>query len=118
MSSWPRPWTRSMPTGGWPANWLTHPVRRHGLRHGYREAIAEAGHGHDQLRLSGIGLELAAQAADQHVDRAVDRRVFLARDRIQQLLARQNPERCRGEGGEQVEFGRGERDLDLVGRDQ
>ena len=37
------------------------------------EAVALAGHGHDQTRLLGIGLYLAPQLANQHVDAAVER---------------------------------------------
>jgi len=37
------------------------------------EPIALAGDGDDETRLFGIGLNLAAQSADQHVDAAVER---------------------------------------------
>ena len=53
-----------------------------------RKAIPDAHNSEDETRLLGVRLELASQAADQHVDAALVGLHALADNRIAQLVAR------------------------------
>ena len=59
------------------------------------EAVADAAHGQDQLRLVRILLDLLAQVADVHVDRARLAVVGAAAEALEQLPAREDAARAR-----------------------
>ena len=74
------------------------------------ELIAAVAHGLEQRRGAAVA-ELAAQAADQHVDRAVEHVAVAAAGEIEQLIARQHAPRPVEEGLEQIELGAGQHDV-------
>src|SRR6185503_8543160 len=87
-----------------PAAGLPHRVDR-GVEH-----VADAALGDDEARVRGVGLDLAPQAQDLHVDRAVvDLGVVQAR-KVEKLFAREDALRRRKESGEQAELALGELD--------
>src|ERR1700741_3967113 len=76
--------------------------------HRRAENIARAALGLDELRARRVGLDLAPQAQDRDVDRAVvDLRVVHARE-VEQLVAAQDALRRREERGEDAELAVGE----------
>src|SRR5580765_6360857 len=75
----------------------------HGLDH-RGEDVSGAPLRADELRLRALRLDLAAQAADLHVDRAVVDLVVVQARQLEQLLARQHALRGREEGDQQVEL--------------
>ncbi len=68
------------------------------------EPIALAGDGDDKTWLFGIGLDLAAQSADQHVDASVERPGAFPGQRIEQVITAQNPPGMTNEFAQQREF--------------
>jgi hypothetical protein len=80
--------------------------------------VAAAAHGLDQLRLAAVILELAAQAADGDVDRAVERPSLAPAQQVQQHVARQHPVRPFHQGQQQVIFTAGQRDFHAIGAQQ
>src|SRR5882724_2860099 len=76
------------------------------------EDIARAAHRLDQFALA---LDLLAQAADLHVDGAIERIGLPSARPVHQLLARQHPVGTGEKASEQVEFGTGQRQLAAVG---
>ena len=79
-------------------------VRRSAHLDGRREDIAAAAYGLDHARVLRIVFELAAQPADLHVDRAVERPGFAIARQIQQAVARQYLVGVVDERREQVEL--------------
>src|SRR6267142_3622903 len=65
----------------------------------------------DGLRVVGVVLDLAPQARDADVDRAVEGLPFAVAGQREELVARQHPVRVLGEGAQQVELHRRERDV-------
>ena len=61
-----------------------------GFRAARREQIAGATHGANDRRMGRIRLDLAAQARDPHIDRAVEGFAVARIGQIEQLLARQD----------------------------
>ena len=90
----------------------TKPPRARAALSGSRhEHVADAAHGADHLRVLGVGLDLAAQARDADVDRAVVRvPLAVARER-EDAVARQRLAGMLGEDLEQVELHGRDRDL-------
>src|ERR1700710_665497 len=88
--------------------------RRRGMASAVRvaEAIADAAHGEEVLRLLGVELELLAQMADVDVDRARVAVGGVAPDPRQQHLAGVDAARVAGERGEDLELD--ERRLDRL----
>src|SRR5215472_7115743 len=74
--------------------------RLHGLRRA-GEFIAQAGDREDQARRLRVSLDLAPQAADQHVDAAVEGRRLPPGNRVQQMVPAEHPARCAQEGQQQ-----------------
>src|SRR4029077_13417485 len=72
----------------------------------------------DGLRIVGVVLDLAPQARDADVDRAVERLPFAVAGQGEELVARQHPVRVLGEGAQQVELHRRERDVLAARADQ
>src|SRR5438552_18102473 len=79
-----------------------------------RESITDAGHGQDVPRQGWVGLDLAPQVADVHVDHPRLDRMLVPPDRAEDALAGQHAPRIRGEVGEQVELGVREGDVSVV----
>ncbi len=69
------------------------------------EDIADAAHGLDQLRAL-AAFDLLAQARNEPVDRAVERRPVVPLQEVHELVAREHAPRALDEDGEQVELGR------------
>jgi hypothetical protein len=57
-----------------------------------------------------VGFDLAADAADQHVDAALERTGMAALGEVEQAVARQHAAGALAKGAQQVEFGAGHRD--------
>src|SRR3977135_2093139 len=74
----------------------------------------DAGYSQDVVRPRWLRFDLPAKVPDVNVDDARLYRVFIAPDRVQDLLPAQDLARVAGEEGEQVELGVGQ--LDLSGR--
>jgi hypothetical protein len=73
-----------------------------------RKFIAFAGHGHDETRRLRVGLDLAAQPADQHVDAAIERIGPLPSQSVDQISAAQHPPGMTNELAQQRKFAAGE----------
>src|SRR5581483_1769611 len=73
------------------------------------ENVACAALGLDVARVARIALDLASQAQDLHVDRAVEHLVVVQAREVEQLVARENPVRRAEQHDEQAEFAVGER---------
>jgi hypothetical protein len=71
--------------------------------------VAAAPHGLDQGGIAAVGLDLAAQAADLVVDRAVEQVRLAALDHVEQPVAVEHLAGVLEEGGQQAEFDRGNR---------
>ena len=71
--------------------------------------VAAAPDGLDQLRVAAVGLDLAAQAADLVVDRAVEQVRLAALDHVEQAVAVEHLARVVEERHQQAELGRGDR---------
>src|SRR5438105_12363950 len=69
------------------------------------EQIADAALGADELRLLRVRLDLAAQAQDQHVDRAVEHLGLEAARLLEQLVAGPDALRLAHEGFEEAVLG-------------
>src|SRR5688500_8819389 len=80
----------------------------------YAEEIAGAALGADVARLGGVFLDLAAQAHDLHVDRAVVDLVVVQPRKVEQLVAREDALRRAEQHDEQAEFAVRERHLAAV----
>ena len=72
------------------------------LRHGRNQDVARPAHRLDDLRVIGVGFELLAQAADLHVDRAVEGPGRAAARVLDQEVARQHPAGMTGEHAQQL----------------
>ena len=72
----------------------------------------------DQVRALAIGLDLAPQPADLHVDAAVEGVVALAVGQVDQLVAGENALGVFKKHYQQVELATGQRDHDALGRTQ
>ena len=72
--------------------------------------VADAADGLDQLRVLGVGLELAAEAGDAVVDRAVVALVVARRRQAEEVVAGEDPAGVGGEGGDEVDLHRAEID--------
>jgi hypothetical protein len=68
------------------------------------EAIALTGHGDDQTRLLEIGLDLASELANQHVDAAVERLETAVGEGVQQSVTADNSSWPADERPQQSEF--------------
>src|ERR1700754_750988 len=82
------------------------------------EDVARAAHRLDEARLLRVGLDLAPQAGDADVDRAVERLPLAVAGQREELVARQHPVGVLGEDAQQVELHAGERDLLALAADQ
>src|SRR5689334_18365939 len=69
-----------------------------------REHVTAGPHRLDQAGFLRIGLDLAADAADQHVDGALERSGVAPLGQVEQAVARQNAARPFAEGAQQVEL--------------
>ena len=76
----------------------------------WREHVAAGAHRLDHGGIRRIGLDLAADAADQHVDRALERAGAAALREVEQAVARQHAAGPLAERPQQVELGAGHRD--------
>src|SRR5436305_1515630 len=81
------------------------------------EHIAFVAHGTDQLVIP-VARELAAEAADLHVDRAVEMLGIHPARQIEQLIAGHHPARMLDEGEQQAELAVGQVDHHVFGIDQ
>ena len=81
----------------------------------WREQIATRAHRLDHGRIGRIGLDLAADAADQHVNRALERAGAAPLREVEQAVARQHAARPLAECPQQVELGAGHRDARACG---
>src|SRR3979411_2626530 len=77
-------------------------------RAGVGEAVADSRHGQDVIRTRGLALDLPPEVANVDVDDACLDRVFVAPDRVEDLLPAEHLARIAGEEGQQVELGMGE----------
>ena len=84
------------------------PQRPESPAHRVPEAVAHAAHGEDQLGRLGLGLELLAQVADVHVDRARVAVGGVAPDALEQHRAAEHPARGARQRGEDLELDVGE----------
>src|SRR4029079_16106358 len=75
-----------------------------------RQLVAAVAHGLEQLR-GGAVAELAAQAADEPVDRAIEHIAVAAAGEVEQLIARQHAPRPVKEALEQIELCAGQHDV-------
>src|SRR6266850_6046677 len=82
----------------------------------HAEDVAGAALGLDVLRLDRVRLDLAPQPEDLPVDRAIVDLGAVQPRKIEQLLARQHPQRRCAERLQQVELAVGELDTLAVGR--
>ena len=73
-----------------------------------RKFIAFAGHRHNETRRLRVGLDLAAQPADQHVDAAIEGIGPLPSERVEQIPAAQHPPGMTNELAQQRKFAVGE----------
>src|SRR5229473_8346027 len=85
---------------------------------GRGEDIAGAAHRLDHGRVLRVGLELAAQTTDLHIDGAVERPSLAVAGEVEQPVAAQYLVGIVDEGGEQIELAGGEPHLAAVGRYQ
>src|SRR5947209_15035432 len=69
---------------------------------GGREHVAAGAHRLDHGGVLRIAFDLAPDAADQHVDRALERAGVAALGEIEQAVARQHPAGTLAEGAQQV----------------
>ena len=79
------------------------------------ELVAAAGRRDDEARAFRVGLDLAAQAHDLHVDASVVGFSVSPGDKLEQLIARQCPSRALGESPQEAELGARERNLPAAG---
>ena len=79
-----------------------------------REDVAGAADGPNDARVVRIGLDLAPDARDPHVDSAVEGVRVASVGEIEQALAGEHPAGMIGEGLEEVELRSGERVVDAV----
>src|SRR5215831_20243166 len=75
-----------------------------------RQLIPAVAHGLEQRR-GGTVTELAAQPADQNVDRSIEHVAVAAAGEIEELVTRQHAPWPVEEGLEQIEFGAGQHDV-------
>src|SRR5438128_11881609 len=87
-------------------------IQRLDRRH---EDVAGPALGDDELRARRIDLDLAAQAHDLHVDRAVVHLRVVQPREVQELVARQHALRGAAERGEQAELAVAELELAALG---
>jgi len=80
-----------------------------GRLHRRGEHVAAGAHRLDHGGVLRIGFDLAPDAADQHVDAALERAGVAALGEIEQAVARQHAARPFAEGAQQVELGAGHR---------
>src|SRR6266481_7180045 len=76
----------------------------------WREQVTAGTNRLDDRGVLRIGLDLAPDAAHQHVDAALERAGISALGEVEQAVARQHPARPFAEGLQQVELGAGHRD--------
>src|SRR5438445_12472887 len=76
----------------------------------WREQIAAGAHRLDDGRIGRIGLDLAADAADQHVDGALERAGVAPLREVEQAVARQHAAGALAERPQQVALGAGYRE--------
>src|SRR5262245_54986924 len=95
-------------------SWRDHRIGLLGLA---RELIAHSPNRLDQRRLGGVVLKLAAQQADVDIDDTINPGEIVAPDPFEELLAREDTSWDGGEGVEQVELARGQRDRGLAAPD-
>src|SRR4051812_42615722 len=84
------------------------------LDHG-REHITTGTHRLDRGGILRVRLDLAADAADQHVDGALERSGAAALRQVEQAVARQHATGPLAERAKQIEFGAGHRDARAFG---
>jgi hypothetical protein len=82
------------------------------LARGRTTIESRARDGHDERGLLRDQPDLAAQAADQHVDAAIVRIGALAGQRVEQIVPAQHPPRMADELAQKREFVARERDFD------
>src|SRR3984957_13220180 len=73
------------------------------------EAVAAAQHGLDDLRLAGVGLDLAPQVLDVRVDAALVALELVAARAVDDLVPRVDPPRDRRQRDQHAPLGRGQR---------
>jgi len=79
------------------------------MGNGRHEDVAPAPNRLDELRIVGVGLDLLAQPADLHVDRAIEGRRLAAACLLEQEVARQHAAGVSREGAQEVELAAGQR---------
>src|SRR4029077_14931332 len=84
----------------------------------YRDAVAHAAFGEDDLRFGRIALDLATQSQDLHVDRPIVDLVVVAAAELDQLVAADDPIGGGEQGRKQIEFPVAEGHLAAVVRGQ
>ena len=88
--------------------------RRNRSRSGPARLVADAAHGHDDLGVLRVVLDLGAQPLHVDVDQPGVAGVPVAPDLLEQHLAGEDLPRLAGQGDEQVELERGEADAAAV----